>query len=191
MRIIVDQDEVLAHWVSRIIQWYNEDHGTSHVRDHIKEYFAMEKVLGPNGKEYIKECLKEPDLYSSLDIVDGAVDGMRQLHDDGHDIIIATALPADGSIGYHGKIEWMRRVMPWFDLKNFVAIQRKYLLNGDILVDDAPHNIDSWTATDRPAIIFDAPWNREMANTTAHRAVGWDDVVEIITDLAQFGYSSK
>lgn len=180
MRIIVDQDEVLAHWVARVIEWYNRDHGSSHTRDDIKEYFAMEKVLGANGKDYIKHAISIPSLYHDLEEVDGAHDGMKRLHDAGHELIIATALPPDGAIGYHGKIEWMRRVMPWFDLKNFVAIQRKYLLQGDVLIDDAPHNVESWVATGREAILFDAPWNQHLDNSKYLRAKDWKEVVRIV-----------
>lgn len=180
MRIIVDQDEVLAHWVSRIIEWYNRDHGTSHVRDDIKEYFAMEKVLGLNGKDYIKSCLKIDSLYGMLDEIQGASVGLKQLVDAGHDVIIATALPPDCGYGYNGKIDWIRRVIPWFDLKNFVAIQRKYLLQGDVLVDDAPHNVEAWVATGREVILFDAPWNRHLDDSKYLRAKDWNEVVRIV-----------
>lgn len=177
MRIIVDQDEVLAHWVSRVIEWYNRDHETTHEREHIKEYFAMEKVLGENGKDYIKFAISIPSLYRDLEEVEGAYDGMKHLHDAGHELIIATALPPDGAIGYSGKIQWMKRVMPWFDLKNFVAIQRKYLLHGDVLIDDAPHNVESWVGSGRPAILFDAPWNRHLDDSKYLRAKSWKEVV--------------
>lgn len=177
MRIIVDQDQVICKWVERILEWFNNDYGTSFTRDDVKNYWGMESILGSQGKPFIRACIRYPELYRDLDPVEGAIEGMKRLIDDGHDVIIATAVPSAGGIAYHGKLEWIRRNMPFFNLKNFVAIQRKSLLSGDVLVDDGPHNITEWLATNRNAIVFDCPWNRSLADEALLRSHSWDDVV--------------
>jgi len=183
MRLIVDQDEILCRWVDRILEWYNEDYKTEFTRHDVKNYWDMENILGPQGKPFIRSCIRYPELYRDLNEVSGAVKGMMKLKDLGHDVIIATAVPHHGGFAYHGKLEWLRRNMPGFPLNNFVAIQRKDLLNGDLLLDDGPHNIEAWNKTGRTSVVFDAPWNKECKAT--HRVRNWEEFVNLVETLSE------
>lgn len=179
LRIVVDQDQVLCQWVERILEWFNEDKGTKFTINDIKTW-NMTDNLGEHSKDFLRSCMRYPELYRDLDSVEDAIEGMQFLHEQGHDVIIATAVPKCAGIAYHGKLEWIRRNMPWFDLNNFVAIQRKDLLSGDILLDDGPHNIEAWLKTKRTAVVFDAPWNRKVK--CKYRVKSWQEFVDALED---------
>ena len=181
MRIVLDQDQVLALWVERILEWYNQDYKTNFLREDVKEYWGMDNLLGAQGRDFLRSCMRYPELYRDLDPVEGAIAGVKSLVDAGHDVVIATAIPSCAGIAYHGKLEWIRRNMPFFDLKNFIAIQRKDLLDGDLLLDDAPHHIDAWNKTDRTSVVFDCPWNQGVK--ADHRIKNWKEFLELIRDL--------
>lgn len=181
MLIVVDQDQVLAKWVERILEWYNEDKGTSFTRDDITKW-DMSSNLGPHSGDFLRSCMRYPELYRDLEPVEGALYGMKRLKELGHDVVIATAVPRCAGIAYHGKLEWIRRNMPWFDLKNFIAIQRKDLLVGDILLDDGPHNIEAWNKTGRASVIFDAPWNRDLLGL---RVKHWNEFLEYVEGMTR------
>lgn len=177
MRIVVDQDQVICKWVERILEWYNEDKGTCYTRDDITNW-DMKSNLGPNAGDFLRSCMRYPELYRDLDPVEGALTGMKKLHDMKHDVVIVTAVPRCAGIAYHGKLEWLRRNMPWFDLNNFIACSRKELVYGDIILDDGPHNIDAWRKQGRTTVVFDAPWNRKVEST--HRVKHWNEFIRLV-----------
>lgn len=181
MRIQLDQDQVICKWVERVLEWYNEDYKTAFTRDDVKNYWAMESILGVQGKPYLRSCMRYPRLYDDLDEVPGAIAGIKALMDRGHDVLIATAIPACAPVAYQGKLEWIRRRMPFFPVKNFIAIQRKDVLTGDLLLDDGPHNIDAWNKTNRTSVVFDCPWNQDTKGT--FRVKGWEEFVELVDVL--------
>lgn len=182
MRLVIDQDQVICQWVERILQWYNEDKGTSFTRDDITTW-NMKMNLGPHSEDFLRSCMRYPELYRDLDPVEGALYGMKRLHDLKHEVIIATAVPRCAGIAYHGKLEWIRRNMPWFDLNNFIAIQRKELLSGDLILDDGPHNIEAWNKQGRTTVVFDAPWNRDCQST--YRIKHWNEFINLIQSLEE------
>ena len=183
MRIVLDQDQVLAKWVERILEWYNQDYKTNFSREDVKTYWSMDGLLGTQGRDFLRSCMRYPELYRDLDPVEGALDGVRRLIDMGHDVVIATAIPSCAGIAYHGKLEWIRRNMPFFDLKNFIAIQRKDLVDGDLLLDDGPHNIDAWSHNhpEKTTVVFDCPWNQGVKAT--HRVKSWKEFLDLVEKL--------
>jgi 5'-nucleotidase len=181
VRIILDQDEVLACWVDRVLEWFNDDHKTSFTREDVKDYWALEKILGPAGKPFIRACMRWPEFYTRLAPIPGAIEGVKLLMDRGHEVRIVTAVPVSAGISYHGKCQWIRDHMPFFDLKNFYAVHNKAEVMGDILLDDGPHNIEAWEKSGRPAVVFDAPWNRQTKST--YRIKDWKEFLELVEDI--------
>ena len=186
-RIYVDMDGVVCDFVGKIIQWWNKDHGTNFTKEDIKSW-GIEKYLGPGAEYFIKSSVRYPEFYQSLEPIAFAIDIMLLLQKDGFDVILATATPSGGALGYYGKVEWIRRYMPWFDLKNLVSIQRKSLLcsgYNDILIDDGEHNIKEWYDAYGKAIIFNQPWNKDFAcesNVNISRCDNWLQVYKLIAD---------
>lgn len=178
MRLILDQDQVICKWVERVLEWYNEDYGTSFTRDDVKDYWAMETILGPQGKPFLRSCMRYPRLYDYLDPVEGAVEGIKTLMDKGHDIIIATAVPPSAYDAWGGKVEWTRRNMPFFPIKNLMLAQRKDVIKGDLLLDDGPHNIKAWKKSGQYAVVFDCPWNQDVAGD--QRVKNWDEFIQLV-----------
>lgn len=183
MRIILDQDQVICQWVERILQWYNEDKGTTYTRDDIKSW-NVKMNLGDHSEDFLRSAMRYPEFYRDLDPVEGALYGVKKLLSDGHDVIIATAVPKCAGIAYHGKLEWIRRVMPFFPLENFIAIHRKDLLIGDVLLDDGLHNIVPFMKSGRMAVAFDCPWNRGYDDVT-RRVRHWNEFLAFIDEVKE------
>lgn len=162
MRILIDQDQVLCCWVERILEWYNEDKHTSFTRDDIKKW-DMTENLGDQADDFIRSCMRYPEFYRDLAPVEGAIYGMERLIRDEYDVLVVTAVPKCAGIAFHGKHEWLRRNIPSFDLNNFFACHRKYLVDGDVLFDDGLHNIKPFVMSGprRHAVVMDTPWNRD------------------------------
>jgi 5'(3')-deoxyribonucleotidase len=58
------------------------------------------------------------------------------------------------------KAAWIKHYFPDFDTWNrFVACRPKHLINTDFLIDDGPHNVESFK---QRSILIDAPYNRDL-----------------------------
>ena len=177
MRILVDMDEVCCKFVQRVVEWYNEDNGTSVTEDDIQT-FDMKMGLGPQGEAFIRSYLRYPKFFEELEPIEGAVDGIEKLVSDGHDVAIATAIPKCAGIAYESKVQWIRKHLPGFDLKKFIAASEKHQLRGDVLFDDGLHNLEPWHAQGRLAVAMTRPWNRLAEYLT--RVSSWHEFVRLI-----------
>ena len=185
MRLLIDQDEVLAQFTARILEWWNQDHPNQKpvVVEDIGNYW-LEQTLGERAAYFIKACMRYPDFFTNLEPIPGAIEGMKTLHDEGHELIIATKCPTSAGIAFHGKIAWMRKHLPFVDVDNFVAIQRKDLLIGDVLLDDSPSNIKLFQKMGRAVVIFDRPWNRDLPGL---RAKNWGEFIQMVRSTVRVG----
>jgi len=121
--------------------------------------------------------MRYPEFFTDLEPVPGAVEGMHQLQKDGHELIIATKCPKSAGHAFHGKLSWVRKHLPFFNTDNFVAVQRKDLLDGDILLDDSPSNIKLFQEKKRLVVAFDKPWNRNIKSV---RVKTWEEFVNFM-----------
>lgn len=193
MRILVDQDEVLAQMVKKVLHRWNEENGTSFSRDHINAWH-MEDVLGRHrdgtpADIIVDRWLAEPGFFVDLEPIDGAVDGLNRLIDSKHDVVIVTSVPERYSNAFDGKRIWMKRYFPNFSMKNFIACSRKDLVTADILIDDGSHNIGDWVQAHKEgAILFDAPWNQWVGEThngvLVRRAFDWPHIIHTVEEIA-------
>lgn len=175
MRILVDMDEVLACWVERVLEWWNQDNGTALTPDDVKSWNIIES-MGPEAKYFLRSCMRSGDFWD-LKPIDGAIEGMKKLIDDGHDVIIVTAVPRHAAIAYDRKLEWLRKNMPFFPLNNFIAAQRKDLVAGDLLIDDNADNLKTFGSN---SIAFDRPWNRDHYGL---RVKNWAELLQLIEKM--------
>ena len=184
MRIICDMDEVLAQFVAKVLRRWNALSGKNFTREDITSW-RMEEVLGVDAlgrtaEGLIDEWLAEDGFFEDLEPVPGAIEGFNSLRAAGHDVVIATSVPEVAVHSYTGKRRWLRKHFPDFSMKNFIAISRKDLIEGDILIDDGAHNIEDWTyAGKEGAIVFDAPWNRDIRPDEAIRVSSWREIVKL------------
>ena len=82
--------------------------------------------------------LSRPDLfvnYRTLSVIDGAIEAVAKLNAD-HEVFIASTPPWTRPEVWGHKREWIGEYFP--DLKRRIILtHRKYLLIGDILIDDS------------------------------------------------------
>jgi 5'-nucleotidase len=182
LTLVVDMDEVLANFVDPVISRWNAVYGTAHTRAGFNMW-DMSKTLGPGAYQTVEHWLSEPSFFRNLQPLDGAVDGLNYFTEhNGFDIIIATSISSTVHNAYDAKRAWLAQWFPKLNLRNLIAVQRKEIVRGDILIDDAPHNISAWIDTNRSAIIMDRPWNQDLIchDVIASRAHNWDDVIDIL-----------
>lgn len=163
MRLLIDQDQVLCDWKGRVVQYWNEDTGENLDQDRDCKHWDTAQDLGyeKGGGHFIRSVMRHPDFYTNLEPLPGAIEGLAFLRDQGHELRIVSSVPKQAAIAYHGKLEWLRKHVPWFDLDHFYAVKHKHEVKGDVLIDDGCHNIGPFSAQGGQGILFGASYNKE------------------------------
>ena len=137
MRILCDLDSIIVNLQEAWLGAYNRDYNDNVQTADILEW-DTHKFVKPECGEKLYEYLNQPGFFRNLKPLDGAVDALRELHKD-FKITIVTAAPVGTA---DEKVAWVGEWLPFLDNKKDVIVCfNKYLVRGDILIDDSPRNI--------------------------------------------------
>lgn len=170
-RILVDMDGVLCNLIEKWFATYNKEYGDTLHLDRMVEW-------GPHrfaraGKSVYK-YLSKPGFFRDLRPIPGAIDGMRRLVDLGHDVVVVTA----ARNGHRDKIDWLKEHMPFLPPHNIVFAHRKDLVRGDILFDDAPHNLEAFLPYGQP-VAMAYPYNQGVS---CPRVGSWSEFLQLVDE---------
>lgn len=144
MKIGVDIDGTVVDtstslWFSYLYQRYEPiaDKVISTMADGMYPYNVSELFHIPGGCDPFA-FWKDPNLYEGLTPIKGAVEYLKKLSDEGHEIIFVSQ-----SKGWHSKGKYYF-IDKWFPFKKGVLLTKeKYLVNLDIMIDDSIHVLNS------------------------------------------------
>ena len=183
-------DEVLVYTVQPWLDIYNETYDDNLKFKDIHGWYIHQFVKPieydeDNGNQIsgcgpkIYELLDVEGFFQSLSPVEGAIEGVETLIRLGHDVVIATATPMTSKFAFNEKVAWIKKHMPFFPLKNFISIQRKDVLDGDVMFDDAPHNLEKFSGI---SVAMERPWNKSEKNWEISTD-SWRAFLLIVNDL--------
>ena len=181
IRILVDMDDVIENLSVAWIDFLNRKYGTSVDRESVRDWDMMLSFPTiPESELY--GALEEEALWNTVTPKKDASKYLKRLRDDGHEIYIVT------TSGYKTVRVKMEKVLfkyfPWISWDQVIITSNKQIIKGDILVDDAPHNLIGGEYT---KILFDMPYNRNF-KAEEHgviRVYSWEQVYEIIYAMAE------
>jgi 5'(3')-deoxyribonucleotidase len=157
MRVLVDMDGVLYNWVRAYLVLYREWSGEELPAGFRYQRHFMDQL--PNAK--VKAAVESSHvLWTEGDAFPGSIEGLRILCSN-HETYIATHPGPRPDIAVPGKVQWLTRFAPWFDLEHLICIKYKSLLRGDVLIEDWLRNLVSWQAVNPQgiALLMVRPWN--------------------------------
>lgn len=192
LTILVDMDSILVHLDEKWYRTYNERHGDDLTIDKVLTWDTH--LYCKNENKAIYDVLNDPGFFRDLPAIPGGLESVKQLQDMGHEIIIVTASP-DSAMG--DKKAWIKQHMPWLPRKHVFMGDLKYKINGDVLIDDGPHNIIEYRKHHPNAFIatIDYPFNRSAHHLCDLVAHGYKDYLgaweQILNGVTQYAESSK
>lgn len=176
MIILVDLDNVLINTGEAWVEELNRIHHTTVKHDDITDW-DITKFFPTLSSEDVYKPLHTSELWQRVTPVSGAAETLQKLIADGHDVYVATASSPD-TIG----MKWnmvLKRYFDFIDDRHIIVTSRKQILAGDILIDDAPFNLEGGKYK---GILFDAPHNRSYVECDSGfvRAKNWNEIYEYI-----------
>lgn len=171
-RILLDMDGVLCNLIAKWFAVYNEEYGDQIHVDALDEWGPHR--IARAGKAVYK-YLAQPGFFRDLEPIDGAINGVRALLNRGHDVVIVTAARR----GHRDKLEWIAENLPFLPRDNVVFTHRKELVRGDLLFDDAPHNLEAFARYGIPVAMA----YRYNAGVDCARVANWREFLTLVDRL--------
>lgn len=179
MKIILDMDDVLCHFVDSWLCFYNTMTGKCGKKCDIKSW-DVRPYIGDDIYEYLVYA----EVYSEAKPNVDAQKYTRKWLSEGHQIVVATR--ALNYIAAAEKIKWVQEHFPHLaDKLHIVTGDTKHWLGGDIMVDDAFHNLLFF---DGHRIVMNQPWNESsdlLHEYKYYRAFSFADIDTFIKEHAR------
>lgn len=179
LTILVDMDDTLINLGEMWVKTLNERYGTSVKPEDVTEW-DITKFFPRLTKSEVFEILHTPEVWSKTTPLRDAVKYIEKLQMDGHKIVVVTSAPpktVDVKLRYS-----LFRHFP-FTYKDVVIAYQKNLIKGDIMIDDAPHNLEGIKSL---PILVTAPHNLdyEAEENGMLRANNWKEIYDYICEIA-------
>lgn len=174
LKIILDCDGVLADTIKKVLHLYNNEYNLNFKKEDIVAW-DMTKIQKPGTS--LTKYFNQRGFFRDLDPMEDAQKYVKKLLEDGHEVFVATASPLEG---LEDKLLWLRENFGFIPESNIVFIQRKDLLYGDIILDDALHNLENSQCEFK--VVFDQPWNRDRREFL--RVRNWEQFYKLVYFIA-------
>ena len=179
LTILIDMDDTIENLCETWVNFLNKRHNTNISLDDIVEW-DMTKAFPTLTKEQVYAPLLEQELWESIKPLPYAVETLKKLIDEGHKIHIVTAThPQNISFKMANIIE---KYFPFIDYNDIIITSKKQLIKGDVLIDDAPHNLIDG---EYYSILMTAPHNKRYnaSKNGMIRVNDWNEVYSVINLL--------
>ena len=154
LNILVDMDEVLNNLLDGWVAYLNKRHNTYASAQDINMW-DLRCIYPKLTEEEVNQPLTDDSFWKGLTVKSNSVESLKRIIDDGHEVYIVTAASVYQTLP--AKIEWLLTNYPYLTWDNVIITRRKQMIRGDVLIDDAVHNLEGGNYY---KILMDCPNNR-------------------------------
>lgn len=155
--LLIDMDSVIVDLMGKWFGAYNADYDDHLTVDQLTTWNSHELVKPACGAK-IYDYLDRPGFYRDLKPLPHAIEVLQRLHEC-YEIYIVTASPVSA---LQDKAAWVEEHLPFIGVKKIIFAHDKDCVVGDLLFDDAPHNLQKYIDKGRLAVAMDYPYNKDL-----------------------------
>ena len=183
-RVLLDADEVLADFQGSVLGIISRVTGKPVCPSDCKQWDFFSQFL--QTPEHHAEAMSEvglPGFCASIAPLPGAQEGVARLREVA-DVYVVTS-PFDSTPWVQERYAWLWEHFQ-IPRKHVVFTSSKFLVDGDMLVDDRPENVINWKIAypDRQALLWDIP-NTRGQHPELDRVSSWDQVLDRLQTIIQ------
>ncbi|WP_179019643.1 5' nucleotidase, NT5C type [Winogradskyella forsetii] len=170
MTIFVDMDDVLADTYGKHIELYNIEHKQDLQLSHIQSGEVWHNVPEIHHKS-VREHALQPGFFRDLIPIKDSIQVMEALYNK-YEVYIATAATQFPN-SLLEKVDWLAEHMPFITWQHQIMCGHKFILNGDLLIDDRTYNLEKFQGD---TLLFNSPHN--VGDTGYTRVANWQEIAE-------------
>ncbi len=173
MIIGVDIDNVIADTEKEVRRILFDKRGVKLHREDIINY-SLENIAGIEREDLqdILEMFNQGDIFLKLDVIEGARETMENLKRY-HRIVLVTSRPP--SVEDKTR-RWLSREQIPYDELHFAGESKVNGIPYELFLEDQGNFAWELAEDGTFVLLFDAPWNRELAHENINRVYNWQDV---------------
>jgi 5'-nucleotidase len=171
LRLIVDMDDVLADATGKMIDLYEKEFGVRVTRESMNHKEDREKF--PDNHDAVYRFVFQKGFFRTMTVNEHSQEVMKELNKKYDVFIVSSAMEFPNSLSE--KLEWLNEHFPFLHWKQFVFCGRKSIVHGDYMIDDLPHNLETFNGE---KLLYTAPHN--MQYNHFKRVNGWKEVGEVL-----------
>ncbi|MBI4855070.1 MAG: 5'-3'-deoxyribonucleotidase [Acidobacteria bacterium] len=177
MLILIDQDGPLADFEQGFLNiWQKLFPQETFIPLEERKTFYMRQQYPTHLIEKVDSVYSAPGFFRNLEPTKGAIEAIKSLTAQGHDIRICTSPLSHYENCVLEKFEWVEKYFGRDFTKRIILTKDKTMVRGDLLIDDKPEVKGVFTPT-WEHILFDYPYNKHVAEK---RRLNWDNWQKII-----------
>jgi len=198
LKILLDYDATLAATDRLRIQWINERFGTNYSNDKITTWFNSESnymLPEHDAWAWSDACFLNEAFQAQVQPVDGAIDGVLELLDMGHQCMVVSDRPASL---FEVTRDWLDN--QGLDMVRLLFTRHKHSMNAvfgmtkqqaaylyklRVVIEDGPHHASVFAEKDHIDRIYllNYPYNQHVPyNDKITRVDRWDEIVSYIKE---------
>ncbi len=182
LTILVDLDDVLNNQNEVWVDTLNRRYGRDVAFEDVTEWDMRLAFPGLRDNE-LYDPAHSGELVPYMIAPEDAVKYTEMWHKRGHKLRVVTSTSTKNA---EAKVLWLCEHYAWFNRDKFIMCHNKNLIFGDILIDDALHNLKDmkWAGANPNCICVcrDKPWNRGSENEFI-RAKSFEDIDSVVQQL--------
>lgn len=177
--ICIDMDDTIEDLLPNWLKWLEDQYNFPADYEQMKSwdilsmfpFLTCDQIYGP---------LFDREFWKRVKPKEGAVEYIKKLIDEGHDIYICTASHYDSV--QHKFAEVLENYFPFIDYKHIIIAYNKQMIKCDIMIDDGYHNL---IGGDYLKLLFDANYNRSFDEKEHNilRVKSWKEIYDTIHTL--------
>lgn len=173
MRILLDVDGVVSDLVKHIFSYLENP---SIQPEDIKSWDMID-YFSKKEQKYILEFMSDSEFWRTLPLRPKAKEGFERLKRADHDIYWVTSSYSPCNQWGDAREEWLKENFDT-DRESLVITQAKYVVHGDIFIDDCMYHVKSWVKHNREglAFLYDAPYN----NREEYEKFKWENIPDFL-----------
>lgn len=170
MIIFVDMDDVIADTYGKHIEMYNKEFNQSLSLAHFKSGEVWQNVPEIH-QDSIWRHVHTKGFFRDLEPIKDSITVMEKLSRK-HEVYIATAATQFPN-SLREKSDWLDEYFPFISWEHRIMCGHKFILNGDVLIDDRTLNLDKFEGD---TILFNSPHN---VHSEGHdRVASWLEIAD-------------
>lgn len=173
--IAIDMDGVIADIEPHLLAGYERECGIK---------LSLADIQGLSGEEafpekgVIAKVLHSPGFFRKLDVMPGAISGVKQLMEKYEVYIVSAA--TEFPLSLYEKYEWLKEHFPFISWRNIVLCGDKSIINTHYMIDDHCKNLDFCSGK---TIMFNAHHNVHLNHH--FRVHNWEEVLNFFESESQ------